>query len=207
MRLYSYIVKHDTGLAPNPFWDYCTLAVCTPNHMGIKPEKKDWVVGFLSKERENRLLYAMKISEVLCFDGYYKDPRFKKKIPNSRGNWKQRCGDNFYYLNKKGDWVKHQSDFHEDQIEKDIKHPFVFISEHFYYFGDKAKIAKGFEPLIINRCGVKCDHDQRLVDKFIRWLNKPCRQPGIQRNAQPLDNPHRNLSKQCDSVGNNCLCK
>ena len=27
---------HDTGFAPNPFWGYCTLAVCTPNHMGVQ---------------------------------------------------------------------------------------------------------------------------------------------------------------------------
>ena len=31
-----YIAVLDTGLAPNPFWGYCTLAVCTPNHMGIR---------------------------------------------------------------------------------------------------------------------------------------------------------------------------
>ena len=27
MRLCSYVVKHDVGLAPNPLWEYWTLAV------------------------------------------------------------------------------------------------------------------------------------------------------------------------------------
>jgi hypothetical protein len=48
--LYSYIVRQDTGLAPNPFWGWCTLAVCTPNHQGSKAKRGDWVAGFLSKE-------------------------------------------------------------------------------------------------------------------------------------------------------------
>jgi hypothetical protein len=33
-KLRSYIVRVDTGLAPNPFWGFCTLALCTPNHQG-----------------------------------------------------------------------------------------------------------------------------------------------------------------------------
>ena len=39
-RLCSYVVRHDKGLAPNPFWGYCTLAVCTPNHAGVRLEEK-----------------------------------------------------------------------------------------------------------------------------------------------------------------------
>lgn len=30
MKLFSYIVTHDAGFAPNPFWGYCTLACCKP---------------------------------------------------------------------------------------------------------------------------------------------------------------------------------
>ena len=41
VKLYSYIVVHDAGLAPNPFYGWCTLAVCTPNHMGVKVTKGD----------------------------------------------------------------------------------------------------------------------------------------------------------------------
>ena len=30
MKLSAYIVSTDAGLAPNPFWGVCTLAVCKP---------------------------------------------------------------------------------------------------------------------------------------------------------------------------------
>jgi Nucleotide modification associated domain 2 len=41
MKVYSYVVRCDTGFAPNPFWGYCTLAACTPNHMGIHIQIED----------------------------------------------------------------------------------------------------------------------------------------------------------------------
>ena len=30
MTLYSYIVAYDGGSAPNPFHEFCTLAICKP---------------------------------------------------------------------------------------------------------------------------------------------------------------------------------
>jgi hypothetical protein len=43
MKLYSYVVTHDTGFSPNPFWGCCTLADCKP---AIRRTAKigDWVV-------------------------------------------------------------------------------------------------------------------------------------------------------------------
>src|SRR5208283_2747822 len=102
--VFTYIVATDKGLAPNPFWNYCTLALCTPNHMGVRLKVGDWIAGFLSKERENKLLYAMEVQEILNFDDYYRDSRFSKKIPNLQGTWKHRCGDNIYSKNKSGLW-------------------------------------------------------------------------------------------------------
>lgn len=49
MRLLSYIIKHDTGLAPNPLHGYCTLAVCTPNHQNADIKKDDWILGLSGK--------------------------------------------------------------------------------------------------------------------------------------------------------------
>ena len=30
-RVHSYVVRYDSGFAPNPFYEYCTLATCKPN--------------------------------------------------------------------------------------------------------------------------------------------------------------------------------
>ena len=38
-------MKVDSGFAPNPYFGYCTLAACTPNHMRAKIEPGDVIVG------------------------------------------------------------------------------------------------------------------------------------------------------------------
>ena len=48
MKLFSYIITHDIGFAPNPFFGYCTLANCKPV---IRRTSKigDWIVGISAK--------------------------------------------------------------------------------------------------------------------------------------------------------------
>lgn len=50
MRLYSYVVKHDTGFAPNPFFGYCTVACCK-SEIRLKAEKGHWIVGLTPKAK------------------------------------------------------------------------------------------------------------------------------------------------------------
>jgi hypothetical protein len=173
MKLYSYVVTIDHGLAPNPFWGYCTLAVCTPNHMGIKAQKDDWIIGTSPNSQGNKLVYAMQISEVLSFETYHADVRFEKKKPVVNGSWRQRVGDNMYYKGQQGQWVQHRTIQHlsPEFIKKDLKYPFVFIAEYFYYFGDKAiSIPIEYQELIWKRQGCKFNHDPVIVEKFLMWL-------------------------------------
>lgn len=87
MRLCSYVVVCDTGFAPNPFWGLCTLAACTPNHQSLQLKRGDWLLGNSSAKEGHQLIYAMRVSEVLDFDQYYRDPRFEqKKQVQSTGN-------------------------------------------------------------------------------------------------------------------------
>jgi hypothetical protein len=173
MKLYSYVVTIDHGLAPNPFWGYCTLAVCTPNHMGIKAQKDDWIIGTSPKSSGNKLVYAMQVSEVLSFETYFADVRFEKKKPVVNGSWQQRVGDNMYYKGQQGQWVRHRTIHHlsSEYFKKDLKHPFVFIAEYFYYFGDQAMpIPIEYQELIWQRHGCKSNHDPVIVGKFLKWL-------------------------------------
>jgi hypothetical protein len=192
MKLCSYVVIHDIGFAPNPFWGYCTLAACTPNHMGIHLQKGDWIIGTESIKKGNKLIYAMQVSNVLHFDEYYSDPRFQKKKPIVNGDWSQRCGDNIYFRDATETWQQHRSLYHHESatIRKDLKHPYVFIAEHFYYFGNRAEtIPLQYESLILKRQGVKCNHDSDVTESFIDWLQASFR-PGI--HGEPSDNPYRN---------------
>src|ERR1035437_4186815 len=40
-----YIMRVDTGFAPNPFHGVCTLAACTPNHQHARLFKGDLIAG------------------------------------------------------------------------------------------------------------------------------------------------------------------
>ncbi len=44
LKIYSYVVRYDSGFAPNPFGDYCSLATCKPR-IRKSIHKDDWVVG------------------------------------------------------------------------------------------------------------------------------------------------------------------
>ncbi len=187
MKVCVYKVPYDGGSAPNPFWGYCTLAFCVPNHKELNLKKGDWIVGLLDKSRGSKLLYAMEISEKMDFDKYFNDPRFERK-KYKKGNWKEERGDNIYRKNSKGELEPcPNSDDHprnKDQQDKDMKHPnHVFISkkEEFYYFGDNAKdTPKIFEDTRGKDGNIPRlkYHHQPEIDKFISWL-KNNHKPGI----------------------------
>jgi len=211
-RLCSYIVRFDTGLAPNPFWNYCTLAVCTPNHMNVKAKKGDWFVGFSTKNEGYKLIYAMEVDEILNFDEYYHDSRFINKRPKINGNWKERYGDNMYFKDDKGEWQQCETENHKlnEEFKKDIKNPNVFIAQHFYYFGNNSiQVPNNYQELVWQRQGVKCSHDPKLVERFINWLKKNYL-PGL-HGSPKLNNQDNDESENCSKkpkkVNRNMKCK
>jgi hypothetical protein len=192
VRLCSYVVTNDTGFAPNPFWGHCTLAACTPNHMGVRLEPGDWIFGNQTVARGNGLVYAMEVVETLGFDRYYRDPRFKKKKPILNRTWQEACGDNIYFRDAQGVWKQHRSVFHTspEEIRKDLRHHDVFVAEKFYYFGAEAiEIPSPFRELIQQRQGCSCKHDQRTVRGFLEWLRDNF-EPGI--HGLPADGRESN---------------
>ena len=173
MRLCSHVITDDTGLAPNPFHGYCTSAVCTPSHMNLKLEKGDWLIGNSPNEDGNRLVYAMRISDVLSMNQYFHDDRFKDKKPKPDGTLEEQCGDNIYFQD--GHWKRMPSRFHNDcdNFSKDIGknfagHP-VFVAEHFYYFGRRrVDIPDHLVDVIQKTQG--SHYSDHLADDFVTWL-------------------------------------
>jgi Nucleotide modification associated domain 2 len=176
--LCSYVVREDAGLAPNPFWGWCTLGVCTPNHQGTRLKPGDWIAGFLTKARGHRFLYGMQVEEVLDLNAYFHDARFEAKKPNLRGGWKERCGDNFYSRAPDGTWIQHRNRFHlGDGIKRqDTKYARVFVGSRFWYRGrSAAPIPQRFAPLAGGR-GARVNHDPTLVwSLFSGSLLNSCR--------------------------------
>jgi Nucleotide modification associated domain 2 len=171
--LLSYVVRYDRGLAPNPFWGYCTLAVCTPNHMNAKAEKGDWIFGNLGKNRGWKFVYAMQVDQILEFDDYFHDPRFINKKPKLDGTWQDRCGDNMYFLNSGRHYQQLSNPFHcnSDVVQKDTRYPRVFIGRHFYYLGKNAEaIPPDFRSLICHGKGIRWHRDAKINEGFLTWL-------------------------------------
>ncbi|WP_271592348.1 hypothetical protein [Bradyrhizobium sp. CCBAU 65884] len=146
MSLYTYVVRYDSGFAPNPFYGFCTLATCKPK---IRRYAKvgDWLLGSGSGDkkigRAGYLVYAMRVSEALSFDDYDVDPRFRQKKPYRTGSRKQSCGDSIYFREiSPGSWSQRDS-FHSlpdgsanlKHIGRDTSVNRVLVSDHFIYFG------------------------------------------------------------------------
>ena len=195
MRLYVYVVKHDTGFAPNPFHGYCTLATCKPVIRRCA-QVGDWVLGVGSKDngQDGQLVYAMKIEEAMSFDKYWADPRFQRKKPDPSGIQESKCGDNIYHrdpISKK--WIQAHS-YHSqpngcqdlDHIRRDTKTPRVLISNHFVYFGNSAvdippNILSFDKPdRFIGIHGHLCNFPLTLEDLIVKWLQDLIQTPGIQ---------------------------
>lgn len=144
MKGYSYIITRDFGFAPNPFHGVCTLATCKPivrKHC----EVGDYVIGLSPRDRGmgNKLIYLMKVTEVMTFDEYWNNPRFEVKKPVMNGSLKMCYGDNIYHHGADGNWMQEDSHHtNEDgsinthNLNRDTKTTDrVLLSNDFYYFG------------------------------------------------------------------------
>lgn len=170
MKLYTYVVKHDTGLAPNPFGDWCSVAVCTPNHQGIRAGEGDWICGFSPKRVGHKLVYAMQVEECPNLDQYFRDERWAYKKPSPE-TAERRCGDNFYERLPDGKWKQHWNHFHRSTSNRvqDTRRPIVFVGRKFWYFGENQVALPDF-GLSIGGRGVRVAHPVGSVDQFTSWL-------------------------------------
>jgi hypothetical protein len=176
MKLFSYVVHHDTGLAPNPENKVCTLVYCKfrkskikmPNVIGLA-EKGDWIIGTGGKNTKissdhGTIIYTMRVDEKLSFAEYIRDPRFRDR---SRGK-------------------KHGK--------------FALISQTFLYFGRKA-IPIGRIPganlvrLEKKGPGFRKDFSEEFIRELAQWVHKQRHQGKI---GEPCaSDPDRICERTC----------
>ena len=180
MTLYSYVVEHDNGYAPNPYHGFCTLVQCKISKSGIRKnivelaDKDDWIVGTggngIRSAGHGKIVYAMRVDERLPLRKFQKDKRFIKRDDN-----KHEVGD--------------------------ISKRFALISYHYFYFGKNAVEIDKIEKKVINKIdhplekkgpGFRKDFNEEFVQGFINWIEKiyqpgrhgdPCGQKLIIRGA------------------------
>jgi hypothetical protein len=187
MNLHTYVVRYDSGFAPNPFYGYCTLATCKPD-IRRTALVGDWLLGTGSAaapiSRGGHLVYAMRITETMSFQQYDSDQRFDSKKPYRHGSRKQSCGDNIYFKNDNQNIWRQRDSFHSsengiqrlDHTNKDTKINRVLISNDYVYFG-------GYGPAIppelrafagTDICwkwvGQKTHDNPVLIDAFATWI-------------------------------------
>lgn len=185
--VFSYVVRYDSGFAPNPFYGVCTLATCKPD---IRAAAKigDWVVGSGSNDRSVRrggyLVHAMKITEVLAFDAYATDPRFVSKQPYRFGSRKQSCGDNIYFRTDLASPWQQRDSFHTrpdgsvnpDHVNRDTGVDRVLVSHDFVYFGGLGPafpddlLASDGRPICKSGIGRSRFDDEETAQTLEQWV-------------------------------------
>ncbi len=179
-KLYSYVVVSDHGFAPNPFHGYCTLANCKPRIRG-SAQPGDWILGSASRAGggAGHAVFAMRVSEVLSFEAYWQDERFRKKRPNRRSAV-NRCGDNIYFRDAAtGEWRQRlsmhsnedgsPSDWH---IHYDTGVDRVLIGEEFIYWGGAGPPLPRFAGVDIRTKGIgyRCHFPAEVQQEFEEWF-------------------------------------
>jgi hypothetical protein len=182
-RLFSYIVRHDFGFAPNPFHGYCTLATCKPQ-IRSAASVGDWVIGTgsASKNLSGRLVYAMQVSEKMSFDAYWADERFRAKVPVLNAALKHVYGDNIYHRDTSGVWIQEDSrhslgsgEPNPGHIRVDTGSDNVLVSTNFVYFGGSgpeipAALRAGSTDVVHDRQGHRSNFPVELVALTENWI-------------------------------------
>jgi hypothetical protein len=179
MILFSYIITHDTGFAPNPFFGYCTLANCKPV---IRRTAKigDWIVGISANASGNKIIYAMKVQEILSYKEYFENKKFRCKKPDfSSGSTVRKLGDNIYQPLPSGGFKQLQSMHSEQQCGQedfkrkahDLSGKNVLISKEFIYFGKNAiPVPRKFSKLKVGRA-YKNHFSDKFISDFSSFIN------------------------------------
>jgi hypothetical protein len=151
-KLFSYVVDHDYGFAPNPFGGFCTLVKCKygtkKRNIVELAEVGDWIVGtggvdLRKSAGHGKLIYALRVDEIISLDEYCR---------------------------------AHDGDRIDADPEVGGKDRRALISHHFFYFGRNAIDISDIpqkhldHPFEKRGPGHRCDFSEKFVEDFAKWL-------------------------------------
>lgn len=172
MHIFSYVITHDSGFAPNPFGGFLTLATCKPR-IRRNPCKGDFIVGTGSAKTvgNHKLVFAGQIGDVIRLEEYGMLPNYWIKRPTTVAEWWRKHGDNIYFK-KDGRWLQRQSVHHASgDMAHDLHGMNVLICKRFWYFGNEAiEIPANLRGIIKRGPGHKRITEEALVKRFVAWL-------------------------------------
>lgn len=114
MKLYSYVVEHDYGIAPNPENNVCTLVHCkfrrehhVRDNLVEKIQEGDWIIGTGAKSCESagigKIIYLMRVDQKIAFTDYLSNTEYQNRADcQDRGNGNRFAliSNTFYYFGK-----------------------------------------------------------------------------------------------------------
>ena len=192
MALYSYVLRFDTGDAPNPYGGVCTLTVCKPA-IRRTAQVGDWIIGTGSKHAldgiTGYLVYAMRVSRKLTLAEYdlYCQQELGIKIPGHVAYAHLRenlAGDSLY------DYIKPTSSgapqhrggpvHAEPALQvRDWSGKYALLSDRFYYFGCEPRaMPEHLQRIVKKNQGHYRRADANEITAFEKWLEDE----GFERN-------------------------
>jgi hypothetical protein len=181
--LFSYVVDHDLGVAPNPEGDYCTLVHCKfegssgRRNIVELATRGDWVIGTGGVGKDSaghgRIIYLMQVSRRLPFKKYLSDARLQGR---------RDCED-FGGGNK-----------------------FALISKCYFYFGrnalDISALPKSLALNIEKRGpGFRKDYPPKLLKKLVKWFEKRYE---IGAHGDPCGSKRNRMKVRRRTAGRHC---
>ena len=125
----------------------------------------------------------MQVTEAVTFNGYWVDPRFRRKRPNLGGSLKHAFGDNIYLKDDNKKWL--QLDSHHSykggvpnpyNIQNDTQADRVLIGTEYAYWGRVGpRIDERFRDYhghdVCARRYHKSNFPPSLVGDFVTWFH------------------------------------
>jgi len=188
-KLYSYVVDHDHGFAPNPSGKYCTLVHCKFAKRGAKgnvvemANVGDWILGTGGQSSDSAgngcIIYLMRVDEKLDFGRYLRDTRFAGRLDHSD----------------------------ESQGNK-----FALVSRHFFYLGREAvgvsQLPHSLRGVGLEKRGpgFRSDLPSPLVQELVRWFEMTFEPGRHGEPCSPLSRAHIEAIRQRSIPGAGSLC-
>jgi hypothetical protein len=130
--LFSYVVDHDLGFAPNPYVGYCTLVHCKFGGRGGRrnivemAEVGDWIMGTGGRNHDSAgngtLIFLMRVDEIMPFEKFLRDLRFQGRrdcIDRGSGNKRALISRRYFYFGRNALTISElPSEFTTRELEK-----------------------------------------------------------------------------------------
>jgi hypothetical protein len=182
VTIFSYVVEHDLGFAPNPFHGVCTLACCKPR-IRKTAQPGDYILGTGAARvgLQGHVIFWMRVQEIITFDEYWVDPRFRRKRPVMAGSTYLRYGDNIYHRDG-GPTFRQEDSFHSLENGStslgDLKRDTgttdrILVAHDFAYWGRAAiELPKELRCFVRKGPGHLRNFSEKEIARFFGWLER-----------------------------------